>query len=154
MSFGIPLKVDIIIIIIIIVFWFLLNLIQTDVYALFILELIDSVNQEHSKVIIGGVLENIAARDSEQKLKITKYVLDKLLNFEERKAQLNYSNFAISEFYLIIIFISSNYLFVSGEHRVHCNTNVCSRFCWTIRPFQCSFLYPPHPPVGERGTES
>ena len=36
----------------------------------------------------------------------------------------------------IIIFISSNYLFVSGEYRVHCNTNVCSRFCCTTHPFQ------------------
>ena len=46
---------------------------------------------------------------------------------------------------LIIIFISSNYLFVSGEHRVHCNTNVCSRFCCTTHPFQafgCSSLLP------------
>ena len=32
--------------------------------------------------------------------------------------------------------ISSNYLFVSGKHRVHCNTNVCSRFCCTTHPFQ------------------
>ena len=34
------------------------------------------------------------------------------------------------------MFINSNYLSVSGEHRVHCNTNVCSRFCCTPRPFQ------------------
>ena len=37
---------------------------------------------------------------------------------------------------LTIIFISSNYLIVSGEHRVHFNTNVCSRFCYTTHPFQ------------------
>ena len=42
---------------------------------------------------------------------------------------------------IIIIFISSNYLFVSGEHRVHYNTNVCSRFCCTPRPFQ-AYGYP------------
>ena len=42
---------------------------------------------------------------------------------------------------IIIIFISSNYLFVSGEHRVHCNTNVCFRFCCTTHPFQ-AFGYP------------
>ena len=42
---------------------------------------------------------------------------------------------------VIIIFISSNYLFVSGEHRAHYNTNVCSRFCCTIHPFQ-AFGYP------------
>ena len=42
---------------------------------------------------------------------------------------------------IIIIFISSNYLFVGGEHRVHCNTNVCSRFCCTTHPFQ-AFGYP------------
>ena len=40
----------------------------------------------------------------------------------------------------IIIFISSNYLFVSGEHRVHCNTNVCSRLCCTTHSFQ-AFRY-------------
>ena len=34
------------------------------------------------------------------------------------------------------MFISSNYLSVSGEHHAHCNTNVCSRFCCTPRPFQ------------------
>ena len=39
------------------------------------------------------------------------------------------------------MFISSNYLFVSGEHRVHFNTNVCSRFCCTPRPFQ-AYGYP------------
>ena len=39
------------------------------------------------------------------------------------------------------MFISSNYLFVSGEHRVHYNTNVCSRFCCTTHPFQ-AFGYP------------
>ena len=39
------------------------------------------------------------------------------------------------------MFISSNYLFVSGEHRVHYNTNVCSRFCCTPRPFQ-AYGYP------------
>ena len=37
---------------------------------------------------------------------------------------------------VIIIFISSNYLFISGEHWVHYNTNVCSRFCCTTHPFQ------------------
>ena len=42
---------------------------------------------------------------------------------------------------IIIMFISSNYLFVSGEHRVHCNTNVCSGFCCTPRPFQ-AYGYP------------
>ena len=36
---------------------------------------------------------------------------------------------------IIIILISSNYLIVSGEHRVHCNTNVCSRFCCTTHSF-------------------
>ena len=39
------------------------------------------------------------------------------------------------------MFISSNYLSVSGEHRVHFNTNVCSRFCCTPRPFQ-AYGYP------------
>ena len=39
------------------------------------------------------------------------------------------------------MFISSNYLSVSGEHRVHYNTNVCSRFCCTPRPFQ-AYRYP------------
>ena len=39
------------------------------------------------------------------------------------------------------MFISSNYLFVSGEHRVHYNTNVCSRFCCTPRHFQ-TYGYP------------
>ena len=39
------------------------------------------------------------------------------------------------------MFISSNYLSVSGEHRVHCNTNVCSRFCCTPRSFQ-AYGYP------------
>ena len=39
------------------------------------------------------------------------------------------------------MYISSNYLFVSGEHRVHYNTNVCSRFCCTPRPFQ-AYEYP------------
>ena len=39
------------------------------------------------------------------------------------------------------MFISSNYLIVSGEHRVHSNTNVCSRFCCTPRPFQ-AYGYP------------
>ena len=38
----------------------------------------------------------------------------------------------------IIIFISSNYLIVSGEHRVHFNTNDCSRFCYTTHPFRLS----------------
>ena len=42
---------------------------------------------------------------------------------------------------IIIIFISSNYLSISGEHRAHCNTNVCSRFCFTAHPFQ-AFGYP------------
>ena len=42
---------------------------------------------------------------------------------------------------IIIMFISSNYLSVSGEHRVHFNTNVCSRFCCTPRPFQ-AYGYP------------
>ena len=42
---------------------------------------------------------------------------------------------------IIIIFISSNYLIVSGEHRVHFNSNVCSRFCCTTHPFQ-AFGYP------------
>ena len=42
---------------------------------------------------------------------------------------------------IIIIFISSNYLFVNGEHRVHYKTNVCSRFCCTTLPFQ-AFGYP------------
>ena len=32
-------------------------------------------------------------------------------------------------------FISSNYLIVSGEHRVHFNTNICSKFCCTTHPF-------------------
>ena len=32
-------------------------------------------------------------------------------------------------------------LIVSGEHRVHFNTNVCSRFCCTPRPFQ-AYGYP------------
>ena len=39
------------------------------------------------------------------------------------------------------MFISSNYLSVSGEHRVHFNTNVCSRLCCTPRPFQ-AYGYP------------
>ena len=39
------------------------------------------------------------------------------------------------------MYISSNYLIVSGEHRVHYNTNVCSRFCCTPRPFQ-AYGYP------------
>ena len=49
----------------------------------------------------------------------------------------------ISNFFkiIIIMFISSNYLFVSGEHRVHFNTNVCSRFCCTPCPFQ-AYGYP------------
>ena len=42
---------------------------------------------------------------------------------------------------IIIMFISSNYLIVSGEHSVHFNTNVCSRFCCTTHPFQ-AFGYP------------
>ena len=42
---------------------------------------------------------------------------------------------------IIIMYISSNYLIVSGEHRVHFNTNVCSRFCCTPRPFQ-AYEYP------------
>ena len=42
---------------------------------------------------------------------------------------------------IIIMLISSNYLSVSGEHRVHYNTNVCSRFCCTPRPFQ-AYGYP------------
>ena len=37
--------------------------------------------------------------------------------------------------------ISSNYFIVSGEHGVHFNTNVCSRFCCTTHPFQ-AFGYP------------
>ena len=41
----------------------------------------------------------------------------------------------------IIMYISSNYSIVSGEHRVHFNTNVCSRFCCTTHPFQ-AFGYP------------
>ena len=32
-------------------------------------------------------------------------------------------------------------LIVSGEHRAHYNTNVCSRFCCTPRPFQ-AYGYP------------
>ena len=39
------------------------------------------------------------------------------------------------------MYISSNYLIVSGEHSVHFNTNVCSRFCCTPRPFQ-AYGYP------------
>ena len=39
------------------------------------------------------------------------------------------------------MYISSNYLIFSGEHRVHFNTNVCSRFCCTPRPFQ-AYGYP------------
>ena len=49
----------------------------------------------------------------------------------------------ILNFKIIIMYISSNYLIVSGEHSVHFNTNVCSRFCCTPRPFQAygySFL--------------
>ena len=42
---------------------------------------------------------------------------------------------------IIIMYISSNYLIVSGEHRVHFNTNFCSRFCCTPRPFQ-AYGYP------------
>ena len=34
------------------------------------------------------------------------------------------------------MYISSNYLIVRGELRVHYNTNVCSRFCCMSRPFQ------------------
>ena len=41
----------------------------------------------------------------------------------------------------IILFINSNYLIVSGEHRVHYNTNVCSKFCCTTHPFH-AFEYP------------
>ena len=40
--------------------------------------------------------------------------------------------------YTITIFISSNYLFVSGEHRAHLHTNVCSRFYCPAHPFQAS----------------
>ena len=47
----------------------------------------------------------------------------------------------VVDVFAIIIFISSNYLIVSGEHRVHYNTNVCSRFCCTTHPFQ-AFEYP------------
>ena len=51
--------------------------------------------------------------------------------------------------FLIILFILKNNewilvvinLIVSGEHRVHFNTNVCSRFCCTPRPFQ-AYEYP------------
>ena len=39
------------------------------------------------------------------------------------------------------MYISSNYLIVSGEHCVHCNTNVCSRFCCITHPFQ-AFGFP------------
>ena len=39
------------------------------------------------------------------------------------------------------MYISRNYLIVSGEHRVHFNTNVCSRFCRMPRPFQ-AYGYP------------
>ena len=42
---------------------------------------------------------------------------------------------------IIIMYISSNYLIVSGEHSVHFNTNFCSRFCCTPRPFQ-AYEYP------------
>ena len=44
-------------------------------------------------------------------------------------------------YHIIIMYISSNYLIVSGEHRVHFNTNVCSRFCCTPLPFQ-AYGYP------------
>ena len=37
---------------------------------------------------------------------------------------------------ITIIFISSNYLIVSGEHRANFNTNVCSRFFCTTHSFQ------------------
>ena len=40
-----------------------------------------------------------------------------------------------------IILLAGNYLFVSGEHRVHFNTNVCSRSCCTTHSFQ-AFGYP------------
>ena len=39
------------------------------------------------------------------------------------------------------MYISSNYLIVSGEHCVHFDTNVCSRFCCTSHPFQ-AYGYP------------
>ena len=39
------------------------------------------------------------------------------------------------------MFISSNYLSISNEHRIHYNNNVRSRFCCTPRPFQ-AYGYP------------
>ena len=66
-------------------------------------------------------------------------------NRDDFKVKTIFSNFLQIEFDIfakyIIIFISSNYLIVSGEHRVHFNTNVCSRFCCTTHPFQ-TFGYP------------
>lgn len=98
MNLGIPLKDDIIR-----AFWFLLNSMQPDVYTPLVQDLIDTANQEHSKVIIGGVLGNIAARDAEQASKIAKLALNKLIDLDDGKVQLNYSNFSITEFYLIIL---------------------------------------------------
>ena len=63
------------------------------------------------------------------------------MNFSKYKS-LTFVNFSMQrKQIIIIIYISSNYLFVSGEHRVHYNTNVCSRFCCTPRPFQ-AYGYP------------
>ena len=56
-------------------------------------------------------------------------------------SQIKISCFQIIIIIIIIMFISSNYLIVSGEHSVHFNTNVCSRFCCTTHPFQ-AFGYP------------
>ena len=39
------------------------------------------------------------------------------------------------------ILVVINLIFISGEQRVHYNTNVCSRFCCTPRPFQ-AYEYP------------
>ena len=57
--------------------------------------------------------------------------------FNDRK----YMRESTKYFIIIIMYISSNYLIVSGEQRVHFNTNVCSRFCCTPRPFQ-AYGYP------------
>ena len=53
----------------------------------------------------------------------------------------NRNNVRILIISIIIMYISSNYLIVSGELRVHFNTNVCSRFCCTPRLFQ-AYGYP------------
>jgi len=98
MNLGIPVKDELIR-----GFWFLLNAMQKDTYEELIDDLIETASEVHAKATIGGVLCNVAARDSAQAKKIVDFVLKKLLTKEGDSYELTYHNYSLTELYLSIL---------------------------------------------------